>query len=102
MFAQPFIENAIVHAQLDQFQDGKLEVRFSEKSDVLNVSVQDNGVGIGAGESSGHQSMAIQITKDRLKILETKFKVSLSFSLGDLFPHNERRGTHMNLQLPLL
>ena len=102
MFAQPFIENAIVHAKLGEFQDGKLEVRFSEKSNFLNVAVQDNGVGISSDETSDHQSMAIQITKERLRILETKFKVSLKFSLEDLFPQKERRGTYMNLQLPLL
>jgi Tfp pilus assembly protein PilF len=45
MITQPFIENAIEHGQLHTVEGGFIRVKFSKVSDMLNVVIEDNGIG---------------------------------------------------------
>lgn len=100
MFAQPFIENAIEHGQIGAFEDGKLEIHFTDQRDKLGVEVRDNGIGISPKQTKKRQSLATQITKERLGIFEKRFKMPLSFIVEDLFSDKQRKGTRMKLQVP--
>lgn len=103
MFAQPFIENAIEHGKLDQFEDGKLEIEFSKLNNQLHLTIKDNGIGIKEKEASKeHKSLATLITRERLKILEKKFGTKLDLTITDNDDMSEQKGTKVQLALPLL
>lgn len=102
MLAQPFIENAIEHGKLGSFDDGKLDVLFYSTADKLVLTITDNGVGISNKSSKNHKSLSTQITKERLKILEEKYKTKLGFELSTIAKTEERKETQVKLWLPLI
>ena len=76
LMAQPFIENAIEHGELTNMDDNLIIVSFSKRNESLVVIVEDNGVGInktkGQAKKKGHKSMALDITRERIKYLQGK------------------------------
>ncbi|NMH28640.1 tetratricopeptide repeat protein [Flavobacterium silvaticum] len=78
MLTQPFIENAIKHGLGNKKTDGKIHIGFYLKKDKLFFEVSDNGLGFGTSQTkSGHKSMAMAITKERL----VKYTKNESFEL---------------------
>lgn len=75
MMLQPFVENAIKHGVPDLGADGEILVRFDLEGDRLICTISDNGIGREAaeervkGKSKTHESAAIQVITDRLRIL---------------------------------
>lgn len=66
MLTQPFIENAIKHG-INGSKSGCIAIRFFLKEGRLFFEVTDNGHGFDAShKQTGHKSMAMAITKDRL------------------------------------
>ena len=97
MIAQPFVENAIMHAGLGDMDDSLLIVEFSKIREQLKLVISDNGHGIKEKkEDSGHKSLAMQITKERLELLGQKFKTKL-----DLKIESSEKGTSVELDLPV-
>jgi len=89
MFAQPFIENAIEHGLRHRGPCGLVRIRYSMKEqDVLQIKVTDNGIGreasAGLGEKSGHKSMGIAITEERLGVLSKKYNRKFTMQTRDL------------------
>jgi LytS/YehU family sensor histidine kinase len=89
MFAQPFIENAIEHGLRHRGPGGLVRIRYSMKEkDVLQIKVTDNGIGREAsaelGEKSGHKSMGIAITEERLGVLSKKYNRKFTMQTRDL------------------
>jgi tetratricopeptide (TPR) repeat protein len=80
MVIQPIVENAIKHGLMPRPGDKKLEVRFGRKEEgnMLEIQVEDNGVGRFAGSSekkeSDHKSMSLGITANRLQLLDATGK----------------------------
>ncbi|MEN9699953.1 MAG: hypothetical protein RLZZ301_1151 [Bacteroidota bacterium] len=104
MITQPFIENAIEHGQLHTVKGGKIWVDMKEENGQLVISIQDNGVGRKKSASTKkirtHKSMAIDITKERIAILNKKYKFNGSLTMTDL-DLNKETGTIVTLVLPL-
>lgn len=76
MIAQPFIENAIEHGLRGLSVEGKLKIEFSQKDKKLILKVTDNGKGIDMSinnsENNNHRSFAMEITRERLLVLDEK------------------------------
>ncbi|MEL6559642.1 MAG: histidine kinase [Bacteroidota bacterium] len=103
MYAQPFIENAIEHGNLGEIKDGKLDINFEEKDNLLHVSIKDNGVGFDEKvEKSGHKSLSTIITRERLDLLEKRFKIKLGFSISSSVEKMQQAGTQVRFILPML
>ncbi len=102
MLTQPFIENAIEHGKLGNLENGKLEIIFLKHNDRLSITIIDNGIGIEIDNSKSHRSMSTLITKERLKILEQKFRIKLSLELTNISKKQGRKGTKVKLILPLI
>jgi tetratricopeptide (TPR) repeat protein len=104
MITQPFIENAIEHGQLHSVKDGKILVNISTENNELIIEIQDNGVGrkksAATKKMNTHKSMAIDITRERIAILNKKYKFNGSLTISDLNPKNQT-GTIVTLVLPL-
>jgi sensor histidine kinase YesM len=104
MITQPFIENAIEHGQLHTVNGGKITVSMHAQEGQLLIEIQDNGVGRKKSAQTkklkSHKSMAIDITSERIAILNKKYKFNGSLTINDLDPVNET-GTAVTLVLPL-
>ena len=104
MITQPFIENAIEHGQLHTVKGGKIAVEIFAQQDQLCIQIQDNGVGrkksADTKKMKTHKSMAIDITRERIAILNKKYKFNGSLTMSDLDPVSQT-GTVVTLVLPL-
>lgn len=104
MITQPFIENAIEHGQLHTVEGGKIGVFMYAQEGQLIIEIQDNGVGrkksADTKKLKTHKSMAIDITRERIAILNKKYKFNGSLTINDLDPGHQT-GTAVTLVLPL-
>jgi tetratricopeptide (TPR) repeat protein len=105
MITQPFIENAIEHGQLHTIDHGIITVDMTQNDDLLEISISDNGVGrTKAGKikrNKNHKSMAIDITRERIEILNKKYKGKGFLNIGD-FDRAKKTGTHVTICLPII
>jgi LytS/YehU family sensor histidine kinase len=90
MLLQPFIENSVEHGIRFKGEKGHIIVRMLQENGGLLFEVEDDGVGREkAGEmqreqSRDHKSLATSITRDRIRILNKKFKQNISMQIIDL------------------
>ena len=105
MITQPFIENAIEHGQLHTVKDGKILVKMYDQEKQLMIEIQDNGVGRKKSaltkKIKTHKSMAIDITRERIAIVNKKYKFNGSLTINDLDTQTQT-GTSVVLVLPLM
>ncbi len=75
MLLQPFVENAIEHGlRKSNKEDKKLELQFVEiNQHTLKISIKDNGAGRNQERKERHISRALEITKDRKKLMKDVF-----------------------------
>jgi tetratricopeptide (TPR) repeat protein len=77
LLLQPFVENAIIHGMIPKQEKGKIDISFELENEALLCTITDNGVGLEASQKlkeqsvSIHKSMALDITKKRLEMMET-------------------------------
>ena len=104
MITQPFIENAIEHGQLHTIEKGKISIQISELGDILQIVILDNGVGRKASRKvqkiKAHTSMAIDITRERIRIINQKFKTKGSLIIKDA-DESKEIGTEVIIKVPL-
>lgn len=106
MLTQPFIENAIEHGFRGRSENGRIDVAFRVQDEQILVEVQDNGIGISKAmqnekTGTGHRSMAMQITRERLSVLNRSKKQKMSFFVSDLGSGGET-GTKVRFSIPLV
>ncbi len=103
MIIQPFIENAIEHG-VSSIDHGKIEVIIKLQTNHLIVSITDNGVGINHNKNktgTNHQSMAISIIKERLKLLSKSYKTDKIIQIIDLSEIDKAlNGTKISFEIP--
>ncbi|PLX01782.1 MAG: hypothetical protein C0594_12600 [Marinilabiliales bacterium] len=107
MLIQPFIENAIIHGVMPKDGKGLIVVDFELDKESIICEITDNGIG---REKSGmrkekansdHKSIGIQVTSDRLKILEQESVNRYQVEYIDLKDDNGNSlGTKVLLQFP--
>jgi tetratricopeptide (TPR) repeat protein len=108
MLAQPFIENAIEHGVKNLKTKGKVTVRFRLNNSLLILEIEDNGVGrkkaaeLLSKNDKDHESMAIDITRERLDLLNNKLKQKIVLGINDLKNDvGEARGTNVTILIPV-
>lgn len=106
MMVQPFLENAIEHGDLDNVKDGLIRVHCAIVGDLFIFTIEDNGVGRKAAlqkkksiDSEKHRSMAIELTKSRISLLNEKYKSKGYLRIDDLDKENQT-GTIVTIATP--
>jgi ligand-binding sensor domain-containing protein len=91
MLIQPFVENAIWHGLVHKEDKGKLIVKLEHKQGLMICTIEDNGIGRKnaemhkKNETKQHKSFGMQITKERLEILnQQRHNEDLSFIVTDM------------------
>lgn len=104
MITQPFVENAIEHGQLHLQEHGMIQVLFKEVNGMLQIQVIDNGVGRSGAKKTqklkAHKSMAMEITNERIQLLNRKYRTNGKLEVHDL-NENQKTGTVITIELPL-
>ncbi|GAF01684.1 tetratricopeptide repeat-containing sensor histidine kinase [Saccharicrinis fermentans] len=108
MLAQPFIENSFEHGELCKRDDGKILVSFKKKGKSLSYVIEDNGVGIYSKRkedatvtSKKHKSLALKITKERLKLINNNHMGNRVALLVEDRVKYGKSGTRVEFTIPL-
>ncbi len=105
MMIQPLVENAIWHGLLNKEGDKKLRLRYSLQNKKLICSIEDNGVGLMKAETKNktHKSVGIDNIRQRLLLLNEKYKIDCSLTIRDKMVDNiSQAGTVATITLPYI
>lgn len=100
MLAQPFIENATLHAFKGIDYKGHIWIRYKTNETNFIIEIEDNGIGfvIDEKQQSKHKSMAIKLTNERIGTLNHKTQKA---NLSILSKPNKQQGTLVIITIPL-
>ena len=107
LLIQPFVENAILHGMVPKEGKGKISVNFDVQKEQLICTITDDGIGLSESKLlkensvTAHQSMALDITKKRLKIMESITSKSAKIEIVELSSAQQKTGTKVTLYLPI-
>jgi len=105
MILQPFVENAIWHGFSRKTSLGLINIRFKKLGDSMLCTVEDNGIGrmeSSKNESVLHESKAVQITEQRLQLIEQSEASKTNLEIIDLYDSAGLPiGTKVEIRLPL-
>lgn len=88
---QPFAENAVWHGLMHKKENGHLKINLNVENSILNFMIEDNGIGRDAASQSGsksaekNKSLGLQITKDRLSLINGYSSEETFFEIQDLY-----------------
>jgi ligand-binding sensor domain-containing protein len=101
LLLQPIVENAIMHGLAAKTDTGNLLISFQKKGEQMVCIVEDDGVGRAQAaiinNRSLHNSKAISIVKDRLRL----FDEHTSFEIIDMEQDGVAKGTKVIIKLPI-
>ncbi len=107
MLLQPYVENAIWHGLLHKEGKGRLELILRQDRESINCIIQDNGIGRSAAAklrsktATRRKSFGMQISKDRLHVLNQLNEGKASVTVKDLHDHRGiASGTLVELTIP--
>lgn len=106
LLLQPFVENAILHG-LRHLKErrGRLEITGAEENGGLKICIRDNGIGRAAAaainkiKEQAHQSMALELTRQRLRFYNRGKFTEGKVIINDL-NSNQETGTEVLIWLP--
>lgn len=108
MLLQPFVENAVVHGVSPLPYPGKINIRFHLQDELLTCEIRDNGIGreraarLREEKKPGHQSAALQVTRERLEALRGD-RPYQSLEMSDILDEKGGvAGTSVIVRLPAL
>jgi LytS/YehU family sensor histidine kinase len=108
LIIQPYAENAIWHGLLHKEDKGHLEIEISLKDQQLYCRITDNGIGrkkameLKSKSANTHKSMGMQITSDRIALLQQHKLIQTSIQINDLvLPNGNAGGTEVIIKLPI-
>jgi hypothetical protein len=90
LLLQPFAENAIWHGLMHKEGQGHLKIELGSNKKILNCTITDNGVGrnkaakIKSKSAVTQKSMGLQITTERLALLNKNTDEPTFFSIEDI------------------
>ena len=109
MIFQPYVENAIIHGLLPKEGPRNINIEIRQVDQNLWCSITDNGIGraqskeLNKSRLKHHESTAMNLTRDRLAILNIDAGEGLGPNIIDLFNENgEAAGTRVELVIPLI
>lgn len=108
MLLQPLVENSILHGVSSlKNETGIIKVKVWDCATFLNLSVEDNGIGIEASKKLKQKnkkmtkSFAMQILKERIDIYNYFEKKHMTYRIKNTPPEGFLQGTSVNIQIPL-
>jgi LytS/YehU family sensor histidine kinase len=108
LLLQPFVENAIIHGLVPRKEAGLIEIDFSIDRQCLICTISDNGIGFNKSQAlkenlvSVHKSMALDITKKRLEMMEAYTSRTSKVEIKEITNKSgEPAGTKVVLSLPI-
>lgn len=106
MLIQPYVENALKHGLLHLQENRKLVLEFGQNGGVLQVTIEDNGVGRAKAEEIAkqkkkHQSFSSEATENRLQSMKNADGIYGSVEVIDLYENEAASGTKVIIQIPL-
>jgi len=107
LLLQPFVENAIIHGMNPKTKSGLITLDFYLENESLVCVVTDNGIGIDRSKLmkeslvSMHKSMALDITKKRLEMMQETTAKKAKVSIEQMEEEGKILGTKAMLILPL-
>lgn len=107
MLAQPFLENALEHGLSQKTGGGLIAVSYKLVDKKIRFEVRDNGVGLTATVGKpkdtylNKESLSTAICKERLQILEHKFKRKIPLVIEEIIGKQGIEGTRVVFDLPL-
>lgn len=105
MLAQPMLENALEHGLFYKEGKGHVGTTITLKGSQLMLEIKDNGIGLTRAKDmkkTGHKSTALQITRERIKILGKRHNYFAIFEIKELLNNEgEAVGTLVRFNLPV-
>ena len=109
MIIQPFAENAIVHGLQTLKRAGQLTIAIKPKeNNLLHITIEDNGIGrteaglIKKSKAQSHQSVAMQLTKERLEKMNGNGLTDDAIIINDLYNESgQPAGTRVEINVPV-
>ncbi|MCW8898600.1 MAG: histidine kinase [Flavobacteriales bacterium] len=106
MLIQPYVENAIWHGISHKEGNGIIRIQFLlENEHLLKCVVEDNGIGrenaIKLKQNTTSPSFGMNITKERVELLNSLNGNRLSVKINDLKINNQPAGTRVELYVPI-
>ena len=107
LLIQPFVENAILHGLVPKEGSGMITITFDVHNDQLICTISDNGIGITKSAAikensmKAHKSMALEITRKRLEIMEAIISKSAQIEIKEVEENDAVVGTKVTLRLPI-
>lgn len=110
MLIQPFIENAIWHGTTCTQKNININIDFKRQGNQLACIIDDNGIGVEQSlknkkdnDTGMHQSVGIANIKNRIHLLNEKYKMQCSIHIEDksTIATSKENGTLVTLQLPI-
>lgn len=110
MVLQPYVENAIIHGLLPKKEGERiLNIKVFAEGQKLKCVIEDNGIGRAESQNlnkarlKNYESTAMNLTRDRLAILNIETGEGLGPLVTDLYDANQKpAGTRVELTLPLI
>ncbi len=106
LILQPFVENAIWHGLMHKETKGKLEIDITFENELLCCTISDNGIGrsnaamIKDSLSEKTKSMGLNITKNRIDLINEKTEQQQNFIIHDLIDETGKpEGTKVVLKI---
>ena len=106
LLLQPFAENAIWHGLMHKEGPGHLEIELRADKKILTCTITDDGVGrsiakeIKSRSAEKSKSMGLQITNDRLALLNMESEQPASFNIEDIIDEaGKPAGTRVILKM---
>ena len=106
MLIQPFLENAIWHGVIPG-KELQIRICFKKEGNHLICVVEDNGQGIETSLNNkkemqvSHQSIGIANVKERIQVLNEKYKLNSELRIEDKSKNGNETGTIVKLYFPL-
>ena len=107
MLIQPFIENSIRHGIMPSPINGRIQLDLSLDNGIIKCIIEDNGIGINQSAKSksndpDHISSGMQITKDRLELINSQRDRNVSIEIEDISETNpDATGTRVTIFIPI-
>lgn len=108
LILQPYVENAIWHGLMHKEEPGKIDIQVMQSGESLRITIQDNGIGreraqaMKSKSALQRKSFGMQITSDRLALVETVHNIQTTVSIQDLYaPDGSPEGTRVEVRIPV-
>lgn len=108
LILQPYVENSIWHGLMHKEGKGHIKIEVQKVEQGIKCVVEDNGVGreksaeLKSRSALKKKSMGMQITKDRLAIINSLYKTNTSVKILDLVDsYGLGSGTRVEIEIPV-